>query len=147
LWGKSEGCLTTLFQNTAMMPIAAPKKKSSLMPGLTIVFLISYGLMAMLIVEQGKAIQAQHNLIQVLQRDSTEFWAMKGKEHSDKAAHDRAHAHAAGTQNPSANGKAQTPSTQAPHQSPTAKASKQHIQMPPVPASDMGDQRRVLITL
>jgi len=143
--GHKRGCLTTLVENAAVMPIAAPKKKGSLMPALTVVFLISYGLMAMLIVEQGKAIQAQHNLIQVLQRDSMEFWATKGKEQSDKAA--SARAHATGTQNPSAHGKVQAPSTQAPHQNPTAKASKQHIQMPPVPASDMGDQRRVLITL
>ena len=53
-----------------MPVIAAPKKKRSLLPLLTVLFLFSYGLMTVLVVEQGSTIQSQRNMIQVLMRDS-----------------------------------------------------------------------------
>jgi hypothetical protein len=145
------------------MPIAAPKKKRGLMPLLVVVFLGSYGLMTMLIVEQGSTIQQQHNLIEVLLGDSTELWAMKGKILTDKSVRDRVQNHA--TQTPSSQVPAvkdpsmQTPSTQAPSKTPSTQvptnraqnragnAAKPKTQLPPMPASDLGDQRRVLITL
>lgn len=159
--------MTTLFGSTAVMPIVAPKKKRGLMPLLVVVFLGSYGLMTMLIVEQGSTIQQQHNLIEVLLGDSTELWAMKGKILTDKSVRDRAQNHAAApTQSPSSQVPAvkdpsmQTPSTQAPTsktpstQVPTNRAqnragnaAKPKTQLPPMPASDLSDQRRVLITL
>jgi hypothetical protein len=155
------GChLTTLFGSTAVMPLAVAKKKRTLLPLLTIVFLFSYGLMTMLIVEQGAVIQSQRNLIQVLMRDSTELWGMKGKVVAD---HQTARTQAQGrAQAPSA----QTPSTQIPStQTPTMKApstqavpqhrSQSHAgkiarpqsQVPPMPASDLVDQRRTLRTI
>src|SRR3981081_3060479 len=74
------GChLTTLFGNTAVSI-----KKRSLLPLLTVLFLFSYGLMTVLIVEQGSTIQSQRNLIKVLLRDSTELWAAKGKAIGDQ---------------------------------------------------------------
>src|ERR1700676_2206981 len=82
--------LTTLFGSTTGIPVTAavsmaPKKKrGSLLPLLTVVFIASYGLMTLLIVEQGATIQSQRNLIQVLQSDSTQFWAQKGKELHEK---------------------------------------------------------------
>ena len=158
--------LTTLFGNTAVMTIAAPKKKGSLLPLLTVVFLASYGLMTLLIVEQGAAIQSQRKLIQVLQSDSIELLAMKGK-----ALHQMQVAQAQGqrqtqpsTQTPSTHGQGsliQTPSTQTPstqevpqHHSQTRAGKsvkpRSHAprnQVPPMPASDLGDQRRTLISL
>jgi uncharacterized membrane protein len=163
--------LTTLFGNTAVIPIAVPKKKRSLMPLLTVVFLASYGLMTMLIVEQGTTIQAQRNLIQVLLGDSKELWAMKGKALVDEAARARMQSQAQGsstqapsiqapsTQTPLTQGQSpstQTPSTQIPStqavpqrhsQSRAGKTAKPKTQVPPMPASDLSDQRRVLITL
>jgi hypothetical protein len=153
--------LTTLFGNTAVMTIAAPKKKGSLLPLLAVVFLASYGLMTLLIVEQGATIQSQRNLIQVLQSDSIELLAMKGK-----ALHQMQVAQAQGqrqtqpsTQTPSTHGQGpliQTPSTQAvPQHHSQSRAGKfakprSHAplnQVPPMPASDLGDQRRTLISL
>jgi hypothetical protein len=131
------------------MPIAvpnpAPKKRRSLLPLLTVVFLASYALMTMLIVEQGGVIQQQRNLIQVLQTDSTELWAIKGKAVVEKAGRDNAKKNANGMQAPEANKKTQSPS--APGGQRTQTQAKPHIQLPPVPAADMGDNRRVLITL
>ncbi|MGD0567272.1 MAG: hypothetical protein ABSA78_02610 [Candidatus Sulfotelmatobacter sp.] len=131
------------------MPIEAPKKKRTLLPLLTVLFLFSYGLMTVLIVEQGSAIQAQRNLIKVLMRDSTELWAIKGKAISDKQtaqAQAQGRAHAPSAQNPSS----QNPSTQAPqsHSSSHAgRVAKPESQVPPMPASDLTDQRRSLRTL
>jgi hypothetical protein len=125
-----------------MMPIAAPKPKGSLLPLLVVVFLGSYGLMTMLIVEQGEAIQQQHNLIQVLQGDSRELWALKAKAVADKNAHAQKQ-HAQSPATPGA-------STQVPQQrtqSQPGKEAKPKVQLPPVPAADLSDQRRVLITL
>ena len=92
------------------MPIAVPKKKLSLLPLLTVLFVFSYGLMTVLIIEQGSVIQTQRNLIKVLGRDSTELWSARGKAIGDQQA--------AQTQ-----GRAQAPSTrkQAPDQSPSPK--------------------------
>jgi len=142
------------------------------MPLLTVVFLASYGLMTMLIVEQGNAIQQQHNLILVLLGDSRELWAMKAKILTDRSAQAQAQAksraQAPSTQSPLTHG--QTPSTQAPSnqtpstqtpstqasptkvpqrhsQSRAGKGAKPDTQVPPMPASDLSDQRRVLITL
>jgi hypothetical protein len=161
-----------LFGNTAVMPIAAQKKKRTLTPLLTVVFLASYGLMTMLIVEQGNAIQQQHNLILVLLGDSRELWSMKAKILTDRSAQAQAQAknraQAPSTQSPLTHG--QTPSTQAPSnqtpstqtpstqtsptkvpqrhsQSRSGKGAKPDTQVPPMPASDLSDQRRVLITL
>jgi hypothetical protein len=149
------GChLTTLLGYTAVMPITVPitvpKKKQTLLPLLTVVFLLSYGLMTMLIVEQGSVIQSQRNLIKILSRDSSELWGMRGKALTDQqAARTRTQGHAAA---PSV----QTPSTQIPStQIPSTQAAPQqqpqgHLgrsakpQHPPVPASDLTDQRRVL---
>src|SRR6202161_2579798 len=79
--GDRVGChFTPLFGYTAVMPIAVPKKKRSLLPLLTVLFVFSYGLMTMLIVEQGKTIQSQRNMIQVLMPESRQFWVNKGKE-------------------------------------------------------------------
>jgi hypothetical protein len=163
---RPAGChLTTLFGYTAVMPIAVPKKKRTLLPLLTVVFLFSYGLMTMLIVEQGAVIQSQRNLIQVLMRDSTELWGMKGKVVVDQQAA-RAHAQGQGQSAAAKTPSAQTPSTQIPStQTPTTKApstqavpqhrSQSHAgkiarpqtQVPPMPASDLVDQRRTLRTI
>jgi hypothetical protein len=143
------------------MPItvqnAVPKKKRTLVPLLTVVFLFSYGLMTMLIVEQGSVIQSQRNLIKILMTDSAELWTMKGKAVVDQqTARTKAqgHAPALSAQTPSTS--TQTPQTQTPstHAAPqlrsqghTGRIGKAEPQHPPVPAADLIDQRRALRTI
>jgi hypothetical protein len=122
------------------MAVEVPKKKRSLLPLLTVLFVFSYGLMTMLIVEQGATIQSQGNMIQVLMPESGQFWANKGKEIGDKQK-------ALAQKHPQ--DQAQTPSTQAPSsqaapQSHNGKAAKPQAQRPPVPTADYSDQRRNL---
>jgi hypothetical protein len=126
-----------------------PRKKHGWLPLLTVLFMISYGLMTMLIVEQGQTIESQRALIRELFRDSSELSAVKMK-----AVEEHNHA-LASAQNPSS----QNPSTQAPmKQAPSSQAgpqqrlqnqakTKPEFQMPSKPAADLADHRRALVTI
>lgn len=159
--------MTTLFNDTpaaTVAPIAAPapRKKFGWLPLLVILFCVSYGLMTMLIVEQGATIEAQRALIRDLYRDSMELSAAKMKAQQDRILAGASPAQSLPktqlpmTQNPSS----QNPSTQAPAQhAPSSQAVPQHraqgqaqkqspqFKMPSRPASDIGDNRRALITI
>lgn len=148
--------MTTLFGNVeaAEVPMieAVARKKHGWLPILTVLFLISYGLMTMLIVEQSQTIESQRALIKELFRDSTELSASKVKAHESAPA---AQTQASVAQNPSL----QHPSTQAPaKQAPSTQADSQvHSQhptaktksfrMPSKPESDLMDSSRTLITI
>ncbi len=62
-----------------------PKAKTSLLPVLVVLFLISYGLLTLLVVEQNRTIGAQRALIGQLYTDSLQLTAMKRKEAEAKA--------------------------------------------------------------
>ena len=157
--------MTTLFGNTEVQPVTpAAGKKHEWMPLLTVLFLISYALMTMLIVEQGSTIESQRALIRDLFRDSTELWAGKGKAVMEKNRLDtqrRSQAPSEGAAVPlTRDPGVQTPSTQNPSiqipsshaaaqnraQSHPGKAQKPQLQLPSRPASDLTDDRRALIT-
>jgi hypothetical protein len=129
---------------------------------LTLLFLLSYGLMTMLIVEQGITIESQRALIHELFRDSTELSAVKNRVVTDKNHSDLKHraptqAPAATPKSPSAQDSAvPAPSTQASSSQATAqrrtpnrsgKTQKPQLQLPSRPASDLADDRRTLITI
>jgi predicted lipid-binding transport protein (Tim44 family) len=160
--------LTTLFSDTtiqAVAPIDArpPRKKRGWLPLLTVLFCLSYGLMTMLIVEQGATIESQRALIQALFHDSTELSATKMKALREKRAlhaqapgakaQDAAPSNQASSNQASSN---QAPSTQAQNQAPSSQAApvqnpaakgKSQFRMPSRPAADISDSRRTLITI
>jgi hypothetical protein len=57
--------------------IPLPPPKRILLPILIVLFLFSYGLMAMLVVEQGRTIDSQRNLIHDIFGDTAQLNAMK----------------------------------------------------------------------
>jgi hypothetical protein len=144
-----------------------PKPKHSMLPVLVVLFILSYGLMTLLIVEQGSTIQSQHALIHDLLSDTHELAAMKGKVLRDQALSRQAQAkngtEASENQNPSTQVPMnQTPSTQTPlTQAPSANApstqagsaktrnhnSKALPPAPGKPASDLVDVRRNLLSI
>jgi hypothetical protein len=162
-----------LFGSTSGIAIATPKnpkKKYSLLPVLTVLFVISYSLMTMLIVEQGSVIQSQGSVIKTLLRDSVELWGNKGKSNADKQiakARGQSSELAPSTQAhvPAGTPSSQIPSTQVPsnqipsNQTPSTQGIQQHTpsrtgkvakpgtQAPPVPAEDLVDHRRALVTI
>lgn len=66
-----------------------PKRKHSLFPLLVVLFCVSYGILTMLVVEQGRTIDSQKSLIRQLFEDSTKFNAMRmqAKPPAAKAQH------------------------------------------------------------
>jgi hypothetical protein len=163
--------LTTLLETASVSIVAtavpandapAARKRRGWLPVLTVLFLISYGLMTMLIVEQGATIESQRALLRELYRDSEELSALRSKALQEKTVADsQVHAPAtksktAVTQIPQAP-MTQTPSTQAPTSTaPSSQAAQQHrtknqtekqkpqFQMPTKPASDLIDDPRNL---
>ena len=122
-----------------------------MLPVLVVLFLVSYGLMTLLIVEQGTTIQAQRSLIQQLLGDSTELSKLKGHaKQAEQAAPTKAQTAQGQTQS---DPEVQAPSTQAapsektpaPHNS--GKVRRQEPERPPVPASDIADLRRTLMSI
>jgi hypothetical protein len=60
-------------------PIQTAPKKHSMLPLLVVLFLISYGLLALLVVEQDRTIANQRSLINQVMGDSMELTALKTK--------------------------------------------------------------------
>jgi hypothetical protein len=158
--GRRSGC--QLLNWTSDNSTVVAKPKNSLLPVLIALFLFSYGLMALLVVEQGRTIDSQRNLIRSLFDDSSQLTQMKGKafqkQHAEAQAQAQAKAHSQ-AQTPSAQ-TPPAPSTQAPlTQTPLAQdsargnakgnhgASKSHKavpQKPPAGVSDITDERRTV---
>jgi hypothetical protein len=134
------------------VPESKPKQKHSLLPVLIVLFLVSYGLMGLLAVEQDRTIASQRALITSLFSDSTELSSLKGKLFQKQ--HPQAQA---GTE---ARSQAQTPSTQAPMtQAPNSpggnaqssrnagKVRKPVPPKPPLGIADIVDGRRIVKTI
>ena len=118
--------------------VAVAKPKHTLLPLLTVLFLISYGLMAMLVVEQGRTIDTQKYLIRELFSDSTQLTAMKGR----AAQKDQAKARAQAKAQPPAQ-----PGAKAGNERSVAKPRRVFPLRPPKAASDVVDARRVLTSI
>ena len=129
-----------------------PKRKHSLLPVLIVLFLISYGLMSLLAVEQDRTIAAQRSLITSLLSDSTELSSLKGKMIQKQYAQAQAQAKAG------SRSQAQTPSTQSPmtQDAPGGTAQSSHNAgkvrkavppRPPLGIADIVDGRRILKTI
>jgi hypothetical protein len=139
--------LTTLFGTTTVPIVAAinvpaaptAPKKHGWLPLLVVLFLISYGLMTMLIVEQGRTIESQRALIRELFRDSTELSAAR------KAAQEIAPSTSARTQaqipSTTQHQSTQIPSTQIPStQHPSSQTPSTQAQTSQTPSSQAGSQ-------
>jgi len=133
--------LNLALDNVELMP----KPKHGMLPLLIVLFLVSYGLMALLVVEQGQTIDAQRNLIRQLFSDSTELSAMKG--HANQKQHAEAQAQAQAQAD--AHSQAQTPSAQAPRGDAKSdrKLRRPVPPKPPQDTSEIGDERRTLLSI
>jgi hypothetical protein len=112
------------------------KSKHTLLPLLTVLFLISYGLMVMLIVEQGKTIDTQRYLIRSLFSDSSQLTALRNgaiQKHNEAQA------------------KAGAQAAPAPVPQGRAKSKASNVRplprKPPKDTSDTADERRSVITI
>lgn len=69
----------TLQTEPTQTEAAIQKPKHTLLPLLVALFIVSYGILTMLVVEQGRTIQSQRGLIMDLFNDSNELIHLKGK--------------------------------------------------------------------
>ena len=118
---------------------ALPKPKRSMLPLLTVLFLISYGLLTLLVVEQNETIQVQRGLLRQLFGDSIELSAMKvriNRQKNDAQSHPQSPASPV-TPGDNANSK----------RNGGGKTHRSAPQKPPKPTSDTNDERRALITI
>jgi hypothetical protein len=132
---------------------ATSKPGRTLLPVLTVLFLVSYGLLTMLVVEQGRTIDSQRNLIRLLFDDSVQLSSLKGKANQKRQAEAQAQAQMkappaqATPRGPQATPQsAQPPRAGAKNQS-TSKLGKALPQKPPKDTSDQEDERRMLISI
>ncbi len=134
---------------------AVTKPGHSLLPALVILFLVSYGLLTMLVVEQGRTIDSQRGLIQMLFSDSVELSGMKGKENLRHQAEAQARARSQ-VKPPPAQAAPRAPQVQSPSSDPpqagvksqsTSKLAKPLPQRPPKSTADQDDERRTLISI
>jgi hypothetical protein len=144
------------------LPAPKPKRKHSLLPILITLFLVSYGLMCLLAVEQDQTIAAQRYLIRSLLGDSSELSNLKGKLIQKQYAEAQAQAKA-GSRSQAQTPLTQVPSTQAPmtqapmtQDKPGGNAQSSHNAgktrktvppKPPLGISDIVDGRRIVETI
>lgn len=148
--------MTTLFGTLepSEVPLieSVARKKHGWLPLLTVLFLISYGLMTFLIIEQGRTIDSQRALIRELLRDSVQLSASKLKALEQQPSQNSRPAapHNIAPQIPSTQAPARkAPSSQAGSQFATQDRAAQQkpFRMPSRPGSDVADSARSLITI
>ena len=127
------------------------KPKHTLLPVLTVLFLVSYGLLTMLVVEQGRTIDSQRSLIRLLFDDSVQLSSLKGKAFQKQQAEAQAQAQkkAPPAHTTQRDSQVQTPPTSradAKNHS-TSKLRRPLPQKPPKDTSDEADERRTLISI
>ena len=139
-------------------PITVPQPKRIMLPILVVLFLISYGLLALLVVEQGRTIDSQRNLIRDIFSDSSQLSAMKmaavQKQKQNQipppAQAPSSQATAPSSQSRTNGSQSQSPSPRVPQPDKskngnTAKLRKLIPQKPPMAASDSSDVRRNVV--
>ena len=136
------------------LPEPKPKRKHSLLPVLIVLFLISYGLMSLLAVEQDRTIASQRWLITSLLNDSSELSNLKGKILQKQYAKAQAEAGSGSqAQAPSSpDSSSQQPQAQ---ESPAGNARTNNAgkvrkglpQRPPLGLADIVDGRRIVKTI
>src|SRR5271156_449785 len=109
--GEPGGNLTVIYSSEYAAP-KATSRPTAILPLLVILFVVSYGILTMLVFEQGQTIESQRTLIREMLKDSTQLATLKDKLARDegKRAHDKAAAPAdrqsADSTNPAAGAKA-----------------------------------------
>jgi hypothetical protein len=142
LRGHRSGC----HLSNALDEAVVVKPRNTLLPILTVLFLISYGLLTMLVVEQSRTIDNQRGLIRDLFQDSVQLTTLKGKAVQKQNADAQAQAQGKArsqTETPPAQA---APRTEMQNRS-TSKLRRPLPQKPPKDTSGEGDERRMLISI
>jgi hypothetical protein len=78
--GECGGNLTVIYNyGTENAAPKTTKRPAAILPLLVILFVVSYGILTMLVFEQGQTIESQRGLIHEMLKDSTQLATLKGK--------------------------------------------------------------------
>jgi hypothetical protein len=107
-----------------------------MLPLLVILFIVSYGILTMLVFEQGRTIESQRSLIREMLKDSTQLAALKDKLARDdsKRIHDKVSVQA--------DPKGANPAAKEKGLAKRGKSAHSTNQVPGKPAADLEDVRR-----
>ena len=134
--------MTVIYSTESIAP-RTTSRPAAVLPLLVILFIVSYGILTMLVFEQGQTIESQRSLIREMLKDSTQLAALKGKLARDDGsrAQEKASAPAqqksADSANPAAGAKGSDKETKRP-----GKSAHSMKQVPGKPAGDLEDVRR-----
>jgi hypothetical protein len=137
--------LTIIYSSETVAPRPKPRP-GAIMPLLVILFIVSYGILTMLVFEQGQTIESQRGLIREMLKDSTQLSAIKDKMGKDdvKRLHEKAPVQA--SPEPDSKGTDAASSAAGPKTSDKkdnrSKSARTMKQVPGKPASDLEDVRR-----
>ena len=140
--GELGASVSVIYSAESVAP-RATSRPAAILPLLVILFIVSYGILTMLVFEQGQTIESQRTLIREMLKDSTQLAALKDKLARDdgKRLQNKASAQAdqkgADAGNPAAGAKGSDKETKRPGKS--AHATKE---VPGKPAADLEDVRR-----
>src|ERR1019366_7099288 len=91
-WGRT---LTVIRSAECVAALKTTTRPAVALPLLAILFIVSYGILTMLVFEQGRTIESQRSLIREMLKDSTQLATLKGKlARDDSKSHDKASAQA-----------------------------------------------------
>ena len=129
---------------TAQSEVPHKKTRGALLPLLVVLFLISYGILTLLVIEQGRTIDVQRSLLREMLKDSTQLATLRNKlarevpaQTHDKAAAQTEQKEAVAGSSPSIAPKAPSKETKRP-----GKTARPLKEIPEKPAADLQDVRR-----
>lgn len=123
---------------------APPKPtRATLLPLLIVLFLASYGILTMLVVEQGRTIESQRGLLREMLKDSAQLATLKSKmaREDSRRLQDKATAQTEQKQSDSGNSAAAPKGSDKQAKRP-GKSSRSMKDAPEKPAADLQDVRR-----
>jgi hypothetical protein len=141
--GADLGANLTVIYSTECVAPKTKTRPGAMLPLLVILFIVSYGILAMLVYEQGKTIESQRTLLREMLKDSTQLASLKGKLARDdgKRLQDKASTQgdqkSADSSHPAAGAKGSDKESKRPSKSGRAMKS-----VPGKPAADLEDVRR-----
>jgi hypothetical protein len=132
--------LTVIY--TAQSEAPQTKTRGTFFPLLVALFVVSYGILTLVVVEQGRTIESQRSLLREMLNDSTQLAALKGKLARDAQSKDKPAAQPepkAGVSGGAGNAAPKAPSKEAKRPGKSARTMKA---VPEKPAADLRDVRR-----
>ena len=77
--GASLGAILTVIYSSESVASKPSSRPVGILPLLVILFIVSYGILTMLVFEQGQTIESQRSLIREMLKDSTQLATLKDK--------------------------------------------------------------------